>query len=225
MSPGLRAFYGALVGAFAVLLLHPISRPHFVQGFGLTSTTILAVERTVHPRGVEPTLSMIDRSRIVRGGLSKAMTAQSSRSELLNLLAHATSGSKQDPDNAFWRQSEAVFRSALGDSDGAYNVMRTASFATKWNDYAVDAIKEDIRTVDPSQDHGLAWYSALSESLKNSRCELAIVGMARGMARETDELDIDRRISIFRNAKLIRDGSRSVEGSLMGLELMELIAF
>lgn len=221
----MRAFYGALVGAFAVLLIHPTSRPHFVQGLWFIPKKSLSLQKIPAKQLQHAQLTLLEHSSIVRFGLGKELIGDLTESECKNYLLHIRSAANIDPDNAFWRQSEAVFRATGGDIIGARKSLSTASFATRWNDYSVDEITDTVNSIFSEESRELAWTSALSESLKSSTCEQTITGLARKILRDTSESDLETRVLLFRNGRLLRDGSRSAEGSFMGLELMELTAF
>ncbi len=224
MSPGTRAFYGALVGAFAVLLLSPVSRVYFSQGFWFVRHSP-STEVAAGSVPQENVVDLVALSRTVRACLINLTSGESSTDDPSAKIKACTLGASKDPDNAFWRQAESVLKNARNDRAGAVTALKTASFATRWNDYSVESIAQDVDSVLSTSEQKLAWCGSLEQSLKSEGAEKSIVSYLRGIAGDTLEHDTATRLIIFRNAKLIRDGSRSATGSMLGIELMELIAY
>lgn len=224
MTPSSRAFYGALVGAFGVLLLSPISRAYFTQGFG---AIVPLANRSVSNSAIQPNASNYETLRLAESlawAFAELNEGSQSPQRLKDAINTAENGARHDPDNGYWHQAIAVFQNAMGNDDAAFASLKTASFATNWNNYSVDLFEAKIKTELTPPELRQAWSLALMQNIKNSDSEMAIVACCRYFVRITTLSDTPKRLVLLQNARLIRDGSRSVVGSSMGLELMDAVA-
>ncbi|MEX2244194.1 MAG: hypothetical protein WD716_10155 [Fimbriimonadaceae bacterium] len=229
MSPTLRAFYGALVGAFIVLLVHPLSRPYLLQGvlvFGdspfLRKTEMLSenIPTLPEPRTLE------DASLWVVTALERDFSGRDlSGDDALLLVEVVQAAAERDPDNAYWRQSEAIFQRELGNDDAALRAWRTASLAGRWNDYQNERLAKVLEGLGGESHRHLAWHYGLVDTRKSSVVPRAVLSFARQTLRGDASGNFELRLATLRNGKLVRDGSKSTEGADFGVETIEVAAY
>ena len=229
MSPTLRAFYGALAGAFIVLLVHPYSRPYLLQGVlvvgdspFLRKTEMLSenISTLPEPRTLE------DASLWVVTALERDLSGQElSANDALLLAEVAQAAAERDPDNAYWRQAEAIFQRKLGNGEVALRAWHTASLASRWNDYQNERLAKVLDGLKGESDRHFAWHYGLVDTRKSSVVPRAVLAFARQTLRGEASKDFDLRLATLRNGKLVRDGSRDTEGADFGMETIELSAY
>lgn len=229
MSPAVRAFYGALVGALSVLLIHPYSRPYLLQGVWflgdshfLRSTTALAdnIETLPEPRSLE------DASLWVVTACERELAGKKLTNKQAILMVEVVQAAAEiDPDNAFWKQSEAVFQRRLGNDEAAVEAWTRASIASRWNDYQNKRLEAVLEGLEREAGRNIAWHYSIVEARKSAAAQRAALLFARQILRGDRVDDFDLRLATLRNGRLVRDGSKSVEGALMGTETIELAAY
>lgn len=229
MSATLRAFYGALVGALLVLLIHPYSRPYLLQGMWfaddspfLRQTGMLAENLSTLP---EPD-SLEDAGLWVEAACNREFTGKDlTEDELLLVTEVVQAAAAEDPDNAFWRQAEAVFLWQLGNQEAALEAWATASVASRWNDMQNSRLNGVLDGLRRESGRNLGWHYALVDSRKTSVTASTILSFSRQTLRGERARDLELRLATLRNGRLMRDGSRSVNGATMGFEAIELAAY
>jgi hypothetical protein len=229
MSATLRAFYGALVGALVVLLVHPYSRPYLLQGVWflgdspfLRRTNMLPENLDTLPEPKTPE----DAGLWVTTASTRDMSGRKlSQDELLLVLEVVQAAAEQDPDNAFWRQAEAVFLWKRGNDAEARDAWETAALASRWSDYQNSRLQAVLEGLSQESGHTLGWHNALVDSRKSFVVPRTILSFARNSLRGDSATDFDLRLATLRNCKLLRDGSRTVDGAAMGMDTVDLAAY
>jgi hypothetical protein len=229
MTPTVRAFYGALVGALTVLLAHPFSRPYVLQGVWflddskfLRSTDTLTenIDAMPEPRTFEDAAFWVT-TACAQENAGKELTPN----QCLLMIEVVQAAEGEDPDNAFWRQCEAVFQRRLGNDAKATEVWKSAANASRWEDYQVKRLDKLLDGLAKEDGRNLAWHYAVADSRKSSAVSLSLFYFARQSLRGANVGDFAMRLATLRNGKLLRDGARSVEAAAMGTEMIELAAY
>ena len=121
-------------------------------------------------------------------------------------------GAANEPDNAFWRQSEAVFQERLGNIEVSRESWKIASLARTWDDYQTAHREKLIDDLETEYGRRLAWHVAVAKSLKSSTASRSLLAFARRLHTEEEQAhDLELRLATLRNGVLLRDGSRSSE--------------
>jgi len=145
MNPAIRAFYGALLGALAVLLIHPASRNYLTPGIWLAPRSEFLEETDALPDNLTelPTPDSLENVAfwLIVGCEREVLRQPLNHDQALLMVEFARAGAERDPDNAFWRQVEAVFQHKLGNEDAARQAWLVASFAGRWDDYQTGRLK------------------------------------------------------------------------------------
>lgn len=229
MSPAVRAFYGALLGALAVLLIHPASRPYLTPGIWFIGESGFLRETESLPDNIsklpEPD-SLEDSAYWLVDGCERELRGQRMPEDYYVLLVElAQTGSRQDPENAFWRQAEAVFQQRLGNEDAALRAWYTASLANRWDDYQTLRLRVLLQGLEAESGRQLAWHYALALSRKSATPPRVFLAFGRQILRDEEaQADFTLRLATLRNGRLARDGSRSANGGRYGAEIIELAA-
>ncbi len=229
MSATVRAFYGALVGALIVLLVHPYSRPYLLQGAWSLGDSKFIRKTSMLSENIDtlPQPSSLEEAGLwVVTACQREMTSRSlSKDEALLVIEVVQATAEADPDNAFWRQAEAVFQNELGNEDAAIEAWETASVASRWNDYQNLRLNHVLDGLAGESGRNLGWHYAFVDSRKTAVAAQSILSFARHVLRGERVTDFELRLATLRNGRLLRDGSRTVEGAEMGVELIELAAY
>lgn len=244
-----RAIYGAAFGALGVLLLHPQSRP-----FLLTSVLHWGESRTfrqspliVGNRPVLPTpATTLDAGTWMQTGATKlALQAGSkagtdahiSRKNFEQLISVARWAAKQEPDNAYWPQMEAVFlynESKLPDTTEkerqelwrlAIDRWDQASNLRTWDDRQKDRLAGLQQELAKETGGSAAWQYEAVAGLRNADPAYEIQSLAIQILREfqgTSKEALIQRYATLINGARLREGSRSVGIGQIGASLVEL---
>ncbi|MCH8978632.1 MAG: hypothetical protein IH945_05240 [Armatimonadetes bacterium] len=229
MSPAVRVFYGALLGALLVLLIHPASRPYLTPGIWFLGDSGFLRQTDSLPDNLsqlpEPD-SLEDSAYWLVIGCERELRGQRMlQDDYVLLVEFAQAGAAQDPDNAFWRHAEAVFQQRLGNDDAALRAWYTASLANRWDDYQTRRLQGLLRGLEAESGRRLAWHYALAQSRKSPTPPRVFLAFARQLLRDPEaHANFPLRLATLRNGRLIRDGSRSVNGGRYGVEIVELAA-
>lgn len=229
MSATVRAFFGALVGALIVLLVHPYSRPYLMQGAAFLGESSYLRETSRLPENLD---TLPQPSSLEEAGLWAMIACQRTlathdltREEAVLVIEVLQHASESDPDNAFWKQVEAVLQLDLGNREVALDAWQRASLSSRWNDYQNVRLNGVLNGLAGESGRNLGWHYALVDSRKSPAAAQAILTFARRMLRGDATQDFDLRLATLRNGRLLRDGSRTVDGAEMGVETIELAAY
>lgn len=229
MSATLRAFYGALIGALTVLLAHPYSRPYVLQGVWFLDDSKFIRSTSMLPENLdtlpEPQ-NLADSGLWVTTACERELSGHKLTDEqALTVLEVIQGAAQNDPDNSFWRQAEAIFQRRLGNLEEATEAWKTASIASRWNDYQNVRLSAVLDGLANETGRNLAWHYAVVDSRKSSAVSRSAFLFARQLLKGETVDDFDIRLATLRNGKLVRDGSRSVESASFGTETIELAAY
>lgn len=228
MSRAARAYFGAMLGALLTLAWHPISRPFLFEGFthwgasaAARSTPLLVgnLSRLPVPD------SELDASLWLQAGAERIWARRppnDADKEKLVRVAH--NAAAREPENAYWRQMESVFLGALGREQQAKDAWVLAARAVRWNDYQsvrLLGVREGLAREEGAR---LAWQLAYVYGLRSSANAQVIRAFSRqvvGGTELTDPKGLEMRWASVLNARLLRDGARSIESGQLGAEMME----
>ncbi|MCB8932357.1 MAG: hypothetical protein M9921_08830 [Fimbriimonadaceae bacterium] len=228
MSRAARAYFGAMLGALLTLFWHPISRPFLWNGFShwgasavARSTPLIAgnLVRLPVPK------SELDASLWLQAGSERLWVHRPpSDADRENLVLVARNAAVHEPENAYWRQMEAVFLGSLGRQEEARKAWVQAAKAVRWNDYQsvrLLGVREELAREEGSR---LAWQLAFALRLRSSANAQAIRSFSRQVVSGTDLVSpagLETRWASVMNARLMRDGARSIETGQTAAEMME----
>lgn len=226
-----RALVGALVGAVAVLIVHPVTRPHFSPLLDLTaspptvwsSSPWRSVNARVAPLGSDDATA----AYWLLLGAQQSLSGRLSPDEDLRLLRLAETRANREPDNAFWHQAEAVFAARLKRTDQENQAWRAGARALRWNDYQTVRLQRlHLRlTRRHLADFPWHWAALLEERSPDLAGLIARRGIQRVAPADTpDADDLSRRAEALANAVLLRDGGRQLAISGLGMDWIEAAA-
>lgn len=230
MNPAIRAFYGALLGALVVLLVHPASRHYLTPGIWMLSDSGFLRETDALPENLtalpEPD-SLEDTAYWLITACESEISGQPlDHDQILTIVEFAQNGAQQDPDNAFWRQIEAVFLLKLGNMDASRKAWEVASSAVRWDDYQTSRLNRILDGLKEESGHTLAWHVVLAENRKTEVHARVLLAYARELLsglRERNEFFL--RFWTLKNGKLMRDGIKTANGSQYAIEMIDLAAY
>lgn len=215
-----RAFVGGALGALLTLLVHPASRPFFASALPGSrvppeaSPTVLG-----NPKNLEEAGRWVE--------VAALRTQQNDRlqaNEWKALLRVVRASAQIDPENAFWPQSESWILQVLGDSPGSRTAWLRASRRLSWNDYQVARLRRYRDQLVQQTGKRQSWQAAAMLLRKTDAVASAIRDSARrNLARTALDRpeDLAYRFATLRNGALLRDGSRSLNGSRVGIAMVE----
>lgn len=225
MSPGRRAFLGALLGALIVLLAHPVTRPYLATGlssFG-RHPAIDSAELGLAYDALPTTIATeVDASIWIHAGaIGLQERRQAPKSDIEKLLSVCLQASKVDKGNAFWLHMASTFALALDRPIEATEYWRQASIGLRWNDYQSKRLSEIAEAVSGSG--GPSWrWAALFPSRSVAAAEL-IESTSKALVRSSfgSSNELRMRYSVLASGRLIRNGSRSLQVSAIGERMIE----
>lgn len=226
MTSAHRAFLGALVGAVIALFGHPLSRPWLNYGFRsfgpspkVSSSPHLA--RTV--KKVPTPDSDENLSLFVQAAMEQMVAGTHLDGNDALLLAElCRTAAEKDPQNAYWRQSEAVFQFALGNKEAAETAWDRASKRAKWNDYQTPGVEAFLSDLRADSGAAMAWHAAVGSEMRCTAPQRVVASLGKGLLNQDPGLE--NRLRTFSNAVLLRDNSRSRIGAWHGFRLAETAA-
>ena len=241
MNPAIRAFYGALLGALVVLLVHPASRHYLTPGIWMLSDSGFLRETEALPENLTH-LPQPDSLEDTAFWLITACESEISGQPLdhdqtLTIVEFALNGARQDPDNAFWRQIEAVFLHKLVNDDATQQqnldneaasrkAWEVASSAVRWDDYQTDRLNSILDGLKEESGRTLAWHIVLAESRKTEVHARVLLAYARELlSGQLERKDFFLRLWTLQNGKLMRDGIKTANGSQYAIEMIDLAAY
>lgn len=229
MTPLLRAFWGAAIGAIATLALHPVSRPYLTQLFVGAHEGLFAEPGSSQSGSLPPPTDLVGASVWAQMAssrmLSKEPLTPKEQSSVLKILDAAA---RKDSDNAYWKQMEAVVLSDQGNMNLALQAWKRAARCQSWNDYQSERLlkeRERIATATSGRQSWVLSYvyfcrstasSVLIERFGRSTLSLAGLESVRGL---------DLRYQTLLNGYLLRQGSRSMPVGLHGANLVDLASY
>lgn len=224
-----RALLGLGLGAICTLFFHPITRAHYSLGLWrlgdshfLSKTPWVLKTTTALP---EPrTLKDIAFWILIAANRQANGTGISSK-ELTEMLSLSQLAASEDPDNAFWKQSEAVFYWMMGEPGRARDAWVRASKCVKWNDLQSERLELIRQGLEHESGAAMAWQKAVLYQERSS----AVHGMFHNFARNLlltpgAGEDIELCLASAVNGKLIRDSARSIQGGMFGIQITDAAA-
>lgn len=228
MSRAARACFGAMLGALVTLLWHPVSRPFLLAGFtqwGVSEAARTTPLIAANLRQLPIPKSELDASLWLQAGAERLLERRPpSDQDKENLVRVARNAALREPENAYWRQMEAVFLGTLGRDREARDAWVQAARAARWNDYQSVRLLGVREQIAREQGSRLAWQLAYALRLRSSANAQAIRSFSRQVvagATLQDPEHLRTRWASVVNARLMRDGSRSIESGQTAAEMME----
>lgn len=231
MSPLQRGLVGAAMGSLAVLAIHPGSRPFLLSTFSgwgpgrtLRSSPLIFSNLTTLPQPNSPVAASLWVDAIVAASRNGTATSL----DFERALSCVTIMSNRDPDNAFWRQIEAVIRSKIGDEDAAESAWLQASKAARWDNQAGTRNVLVLEEFQRADGVSLAWHGVAVKRLESTAVIQEIEAFARSRLRSKGTIareDLVFRFATLVNGRLVRDGAKSFTTGLMGYGIVELASY
>lgn len=229
MSPLGRGFLGALLGALLTLLCHPVSRPFLLQPITRHPRNVIRrnLEPWEHGLGAPRDLAdaglwvQIECSRLAARNKLKAREMQA----LFNLLDLCI---KQDPDNAFWLQVQAVFLAEDRQTAKSARAWTRAAHCKGWNDYQTDRLLRARESLGDELGAKQAWQLGAAYYDRSEACALVIQRYAQSLISRVN-LDstpaVNIRYETVRCGYLLQIGSRSMKVGEHGGNMVELATY
>jgi hypothetical protein len=226
MTVAHRAFLGAIIGAVVALFIHPLSRPWLQYGLWnfrpstsvQSSPALAGTLKALPPPKSDDAVSLYVQVAAERMAIGDTL----SEKDALLLAELTKSAAEKDPQNAYWRQSEAVFQYALMNSEAASIAWQRGARRTQWNDFQSTRIREFLNGFQRESGAAMAWHSACANHLRSSQVPRLIYSL--GLALLQSDPSLTNRAVTFQNGILVRDFARSRPGSLYGYNLSERAA-
>ncbi len=232
MTLGRRLFLGVLFGALIGLLVHPRSRPLLLLPFGQIGASTAVRFTPVLPRNLE--VLAVPRDEVEFGLWMQAGAERYLRKRTLapsdssSLLRVAERGRIADPENAFWSQMEAVILRASGRQRESFEAWNRAAGALRWDDYQTERLKAVAEALGAETGTPMSWHLARAYSLRSNASPRAIEIYGRDVIARSglaEREGLIRRYWTLRNGLLLRDGSRALQASVAGVNLVETACY
>lgn len=230
MTGGTRAYIGALVGALAVLCIHPRSRPYIVTWKTMSPRLSQLGTLQSLPENMRklPRPVTLDEAAFWLHACAQNELAgkKLSSDTCLTLAEIADKGEEAEPNNAFWTQMKSVFiKNALGPGfDGekqAVGLWIKASKKSTWNDHLNERLYRLVDSLSSSTGVKEAWQWAVAYDRRSGAASQRLIRHSRHLvAIYPDSIDV--RVACVKNGVLIRDGARSVAAATEGANMIDL---
>lgn len=224
MSAGTRAFWGALLGALLALLALPESRNVLLQPWVQPNPErVLRDSRWSAPTALSvPTPRSVETAAfsllLACEELSERRQLRPSDQALLRDLARAQAD--REPENAFWRQMQALLEF---DRDEATKAWMQAARANTWNDFQNQRIEQIGQELTGKGTAPTSWHYAVlarERSLSHvRRLHSFSSSLLLKSANSVEALAI--QVATLENAALIRKGSRSISVGMVAVQMQE----
>lgn len=166
-----RAIGGALAGALAVLLIHPVVRPLMLHGstrFGPAEMEDYSEDLRARKLLPIPTNGP-DFAMWMEAGASRVVNRIPTANEDYLLLAEfAFSAEESEPDNSYWPQMIATFQASQGNREEAEDAWTRAATKRDWNDYSGVRAEEQVRSLQLQTGEKLSWHLAAAWASQRS---------------------------------------------------------
>lgn len=229
MTPGLRAFLGAVLGALITLAAHPASRPFILGATANVTPKELQKLLDEDASSLHPPRNLLDAALWIQLGYDKLEDGRGlTPKEVDSLIDVANAAAEKDSRNAFWQQSLAVLLLQKGQRDQSLHAWERASRTDYWKDYQSDRLLQTQRQLQRETGALQAWQYAVSFYSRSMSGGTQIETVAKSLLRNLDyQSDGARaiRYATLMNGNLLRIGGRSNEVSLHGANLVELAAY
>lgn len=235
MTRAARAYYGAGIGALISLLVHPVSRPYMTAALrslgpseALTSTQWVPSHLDRLPRPASRKDTETFALWIVAG--TDALRARRALSEVQSkrIFEAATFGASAEPNNAFWLQIQAVFAARAGAKDDVLDLWHRASLAGTWNDLQSKRLLRMRQELASEAGAAMAWQLRAVYEFRSRSPARIIASYARSLVNDRGVRthdDLMARHDTAINAKLMRDGSRSIVAGQIASDLLEASSY
>jgi hypothetical protein len=228
MTSWSRAVLGALLGAVLTLFVHPTSRS-FVGGPFLESRRLLEQRKDSLPETFPKELPVpqddISASLWIHVAAEQLRTGVPlSTAQLHGLIQIAAARAKSDPNNAFWKMSEAVFSERLGNHDAARLRWMESAKCITYNDFQsryLLKVRDSLGQTASSN----SWQFAYCYRLRSLAFSSLIEEYAKSIINTTSRSspsDLNLRFATMVNGGLLRDGSRNLQIMEKGISIVEL---
>lgn len=228
MSRASRAYFGAMLGALLTMLVHPISRPYVVAGF-LHWGNSPAAQTNPWIVGNSPRLpvpkSTLDSSLWLQAGAERIWARRPpSAAELGSLCEVARQAGFDEPENGYWTQMEAVFLGAQGKLPEADLVWKRAASAARWNDLQGTRLMRVREAIAAESGAEMGWQLAYVYRLRSVANAQVIRAFGRAAVLRAGKDVLEARWAGVANARLMRDGARSIEVGQIAVDMMEAVS-
>jgi hypothetical protein len=231
MTPLVRALLGAVLGAVLTLVLHPLTRPFFLNALRADKPAA-AYQAFAMARGGErlpPPASLVDAGLWLQLASERLDKRDVLRPEEIDsVLRIARRAAEKEPDNAFWRQMEAVLLAADGRMDDARAAWRRAANLAVWQDHQSDRLRQEVESLARRYGASQAWHAGLGYRMRSDAPSRVIERYARALLAQApleDPEGLRDRFAIHVNGHLLRRGARSIACGDVGADLVELASY
>lgn len=222
MTPRARVGIGFLIGALLVLLLHPISRPHFALTIWQSGPSLVATQSPLfraNLKQVPPPRSEDETAYYLLLACEQYLSLGDSirPDEALFAYQTALNQANRDADNAFWASMAAVFAPNVTLKKEA---LRRAASATRYDDRQSGRLQQMVDGL--SQEYGgmMMWQPVLASLDRSEAPARALRRATRRVLREAS-LSATAQYELILIGNLLREGGRSVRVAMHGVRLME----
>lgn len=232
MSPWKRALLGAAIGAVLVLIAHPATRPFYMALITHAGPSPFFEET---PLRLQPNPPLEKPKSLADAAYWMLVAADADQRRVRlpekdwkNLLALARKCAKEDPENAFWKQMEAVFAWRLGNRKASLDAWRRASRANRWDDLQNRRLDEIVQGLSAETGTPLAWHYGSSYSQRSqapARMILRQARLVRDATRREDPEGLELRYATLLNGDLLRAGAKSSATGLVGVDMVEIACY
>lgn len=228
MSSAHRAIFGALFGALLVLLVHPASRVYLTHGLTHFGPSTALTNSRALPENIA---TLPDPQAPITGAYSVLVAADRlinneklTDDQLLLMIEVCQAASEAEPENSFWRLMESVFHEVAGNREAALKSWRLAALGNDYNDYQIPRLELLIFELQKEDRASLAWHTGTAIKKKTNAAARAIANEAQAiLGEDLRKKDYAGLVSTLQNAKLLRDGSRSLPGARIGSDIIAIV--
>lgn len=222
MTPRARVGIGFLVGALLVLLLHPISRPHFALTIWQSGPSLVASQSPLfraNLKQVPPPRTDVEAAYYLLLACEQYLSLGDSIRPEEALFAYQTALSQADreSDNAFWATMAAVFAPDVARKREA---LRRAASATRYDDRQSARLQQMLDALRAEYGGTMMWQPLVA-SLDRSEAPARALRRATRRVLRDPALSVQTQFDLILIGNLLREGGRSVRVAMHGVRLME----
>ncbi len=224
MSAGVRLFFGALLGALIALLavgtsrqviLDPWIRPHPSSVIQNSPWSARSADQGPPPRSVEAAAFSL---LLACEELSERRTLRPTDRALLRDVARAQAD--REPENAFWRQMQALLEPDLV---AARKAWFRAARSNAWNDFQSQRLATMGSELAAQSGGERSWHYAVLARERSASHVQRLIGLSDDLMAQckNSEEALALQVATIENANLIRRGSRSLLVGERALRMLE----
>lgn len=223
-----RAVAGALVGALAVLFIHPEVRPIMLHGLMRYQPSAFArtlLQEQTGTRTLPNPKAGTDNADLLEAGADQVVSRRGlTQNQALLMAEIALAGKESEPENAYWLQMSAVFQQVLAHPEESAESWQAAAELTRWNDYAPARAARKIEGLEEETGENLAWHRAVAWETQKGSSLSALESITWTMSRTEPGATAANARLIINNIAPGRRRTQLRLGVLGGAETKRLVA-